>query len=98
MFIKHNPEQILKLLFLYSLIAVYNLFLALQVDMGSSFDFFGPISDVGHAQISPAQQHNRQMLFDFMSQQNFKVYPMEWWHFTHQPAVYTETYFDFVIQ
>lgn len=69
-----------------------------ELDMGSPFDFFGPISNVGSPLINQSQQQNRQLLLELMQQQNFKVYAMEWWHFTHQPPIYTETYFDFVIE
>ncbi|KXI28003.1 peptidase M15 [Paraglaciecola hydrolytica] len=69
-----------------------------ELDMGSPFDFFGPISNVGSSLINQSQQQNRQILLDLMQQQNFNVYPMEWWHFTHQPPAYIDTYFDFVIE
>ncbi|SNY60805.1 D-Ala-D-Ala dipeptidase vanX. Metallo peptidase. MEROPS family M15D [Arsukibacterium tuosuense] len=68
------------------------------LDMGSAFDMFDPVSNVGNASISKAQQANRQLLESIMLQAGFKVYSMEWWHFTHQPPVYTEQYFDFVIK
>ena len=69
-----------------------------ELDMGSPFDYFGAISNVGSPLISTTQQHNRQLLLALMEEQHFKVYDMEWWHFTHQPPVYTNTYFDFVIE
>jgi zinc D-Ala-D-Ala dipeptidase len=69
-----------------------------ELDMGSPFDFFGTISNVGSPLINSTQQHNRQLLLDLMQQQNFEVYKMEWWHFTHQPPAYLDTYFDFVIK
>lgn len=68
------------------------------LDMGSAFDMFDPVSNVGHPAINQTQQANRQLLLDIMASANFKVYSMEWWHFTHQPPVYTEQYFDFVIK
>ena len=68
------------------------------LDMGSPFDMFDPISNVGHPGISKAQQANRQLLEGIMLQAGFKVYNMEWWHFTHQPPVYTDKYFDFIIR
>jgi len=68
------------------------------LDMGSPFDMFDPVSNVGHPAVSSAQQANRQLLETIMLQAGFKVYSMEWWHFTHQPPVYTEQYFDFVIK
>jgi D-alanyl-D-alanine dipeptidase len=68
------------------------------IDMGSAFDMFDPISNVGAAGISAAQQANRQLLEDLMQAAGFKVYSMEWWHFTHQPPVYTDRYFDFIVR
>ncbi|GAB2909353.1 M15 family metallopeptidase [Rheinheimera gaetbuli] len=68
------------------------------IDMGSPFDMFDAISNVGATGISAAQTANRQLLESLMLQGGFKVYSMEWWHFTHQPPVYTEQYFDFVVR
>lgn len=68
------------------------------IDMGSPFDMFDPISNVGNPAISEAQTANRQLLENLMLQGGFKVYSMEWWHFTHQPPAYTDTYFDFVVR
>lgn len=68
------------------------------IDMGSKFDMFDPISNVGAPGISAGQQANRQLLENLMQATGFKVYSMEWWHFTHQPPVYTEQYFDFVVK
>ena len=68
------------------------------IDMGSPFDMFDPVSNVGAAGISPRQTANRQLLQDLMHAAGFKVYSMEWWHFTHQPPAYTDTYFDFVVR
>ncbi|MGI5308059.1 M15 family metallopeptidase [Rheinheimera sp. WS51] len=69
-----------------------------QLDTGSPFDLFDPISNVGASGISQQQQANRQQLLDIMTAAGFKVYNMEWWHFTHQPPAYTNTYFDFMIR
>ena len=68
------------------------------LDMGSAFDLFDPISNVGAAGISAAQQANRQLLEMLMLSGGFKVYNMEWWHFTHQPAAYPQRYFDFIVR
>jgi D-alanyl-D-alanine dipeptidase len=68
------------------------------LDMGSPFDMFDPVSNVGHPAIAPAQQANRQLLETIMLQAGFKVYNMEWWHFTHQPPAYTDQYFDFIVK
>ncbi len=68
------------------------------LDMGSPFDLFDPISNVGTALISTRQTANRQLLESIMLGAGFKVYSMEWWHFTHQPPVYTDKYFDFIVR
>jgi hypothetical protein len=33
-----------------------------------------------------------------MKAQGFANYPFEWWHYTHQPEPYPDTYFDFPIR
>lgn len=68
------------------------------IDMGSPFDMFDPISNVGTPSITAEQQANRQLLENLMLEAGFKVYSMEWWHFTHQPPVYTDQYFDFIVK
>jgi len=68
------------------------------IDMGSAFDLFDPISNIGAEGITLQQQANRQLLESMMLQAGFKVYNMEWWHFSHQPPVYTEQYFDFIVR
>jgi D-alanyl-D-alanine dipeptidase len=68
------------------------------LDMGSPFDLFDPISNIGHPAINQTQLANRQLLESIMLAAGFKVYNMEWWHFTHQPPVYTEQYFDFIVR
>lgn len=68
------------------------------LDMGSPFDMFDPVSNIGAANISLQQTANRQLLESLMLSAGFKVYNMEWWHFTHQPPVYTEQYFDFIVR
>lgn len=70
----------------------------LPIDMGSPFDMFDPVSNVGNDSITAQQTANRQLLESLMLSAGFKVYSMEWWHFTHQPPVYTETYFDFLVR
>ena len=68
------------------------------LDMGSKFDMFDPVSNVGAEGITKQQQANRQRLESLMLGAGFKVYNMEWWHFTHQPPAYTDRYFDFIVK
>ena len=65
-----------------------------EVDMGSPFDFFGPMSHADYADLSPEQLTNRALLRDVMVASGFEPYHEEWWHFTLADEPYPETYFD----
>ncbi|UVE17204.1 M15 family metallopeptidase [Pseudomonas sp. LS44] len=69
-----------------------------ELDMGSPFDFFGPISHHDTSLISPAQRHNRQLLRDLMRRHGFEPYAAEWWHYRLRDELYPDTYFDFPAQ
>lgn len=68
-----------------------------EVDMGSSFDFFGPISHHGTDLITPEQEANRNILRDAMVAAGFEPYPEEWWHYRLIDEPYTDQYFDFPV-
>jgi D-alanyl-D-alanine dipeptidase len=53
----------------------------LQVDCGSSFDYFDPVSHFSSSIIKPEQYNNRLMLRELMQQAGFIPYEKEWWHF-----------------
>ena len=69
-----------------------------ELDMGSSYDFFGPISGVYSTEITMQQQQNRLLLRTVMLRHGFKPLQEEWWHFTLTKEPYPTTYFDFVIE
>lgn len=69
-----------------------------EVDMGSPFDFFGPISHHGTALISVQQTRNRETLRQAMLRHGFEPYGAEWWHYTLKAEPYPKTYFDFPVQ
>ena len=69
-----------------------------ELDMGSTYDFFGKESWVDHKGISAQQRANRMLLQNIMSKHGFRNYPKEWWHFTLRGEPFPETYFDFVIE
>ncbi len=69
-----------------------------ELDMGSSYDFFGKISWVSYQDLTKEQLHNRKLLQDAMLQHGFRNYPQEWWHFTLRGEPYRNQYFDFPIQ
>ncbi len=66
-----------------------------EVDMGSPWDFFGPISWATDTTITVAQQNNRKLLAKILMQHGFKPYSKEWWHFTLKEEPFPDTYFDF---
>lgn len=68
-----------------------------ELDMGSGFDFFGPISHHNTTLITEQQQQNRGLLRNLMEQCGFNLYPEEWWHYTLQGEPHTDQYFDFSI-
>ncbi|MCG8909292.1 M15 family metallopeptidase [Pseudomonas sp. DP-17] len=69
-----------------------------EVDMGSPFDFFGPISHHGTALVSVQQTRNRETLRQAMLRHGFEPYGAEWWHYTLKAEPYPKTYFDFPVQ
>lgn len=55
-----------------------------ELDMGSSYDLFDPISHTKTNLITLQQQKNRLLLKEIMEQFNFMNYELEWWHFSFQ--------------
>ncbi|WP_370465152.1 M15 family metallopeptidase [Luteimonas terricola] len=52
------------------------------LDMGTTFDFFGPRANTDSPDVSAAQRANRHLLRDAMQAGGFGNYPMEWWHYS----------------
>ncbi|TVM36869.1 M15 family metallopeptidase [Oceanidesulfovibrio marinus] len=69
-----------------------------ELDMGSGFDFFGPISWPDTDAINAQQRANRLLLRRLMLGHGFAPYPREWWHFSLKDEPFPDTYFDFPIQ
>lgn len=69
-----------------------------ELDMGSSYDFFGATSDVFHKNLSKKQEKNRMLLRNIMIKNGFKPYDNEWWHFTLVDEPFPNTYFNFVVE
>ena len=69
-----------------------------ELDMGSSFDFFGEISHHGTDKISEEQFKNREILRAVMEKHGFEPYSKEWWHYTLLNEPYPYTYYDFPVQ
>jgi D-alanyl-D-alanine dipeptidase len=69
-----------------------------EVDMGSSYDFFGEKSHPFYKKITEAQMKNRMLLRTIMIKNGFIPYDNEWWHFTLKDEPYPTTYFNFLIE
>lgn len=68
-----------------------------ELDMGSSYDFFGEESHPFYKKITIKQQENRLYLRKIMIENGFKPYDNEWWHFTLKNEPFPDTYFNFPI-
>lgn len=52
-----------------------------ELDMGTGFDAFTPMSHHGNTQISIEAQRNRFVLLGLMSAAGWDFYSSEWWHY-----------------
>ena len=68
-----------------------------EIDMGSTFDFFGEISHPDYLNITSEQKKNRLFLIDSMRKFGFEVIDSEWWHFYLKNQPFPNTYFDFEV-
>ncbi|NKB32398.1 MAG: peptidase M15 [Pseudomonadales bacterium] len=68
-----------------------------ELDMGSPWDFFDPISWPTSIEVSLPQKTNREILREIMLRRGFVPLMEEWWHFTLEDEPHPETYFDFPI-
>lgn len=69
-----------------------------ELDMGTGFDFFSPISWPTSKEVTSQQRANRLLLRSIMLSQGFRPLEEEWWHFTLANEPYPTTYFDFVVR
>lgn len=68
------------------------------IDMGTSWDYFGPESWPDFDGITKDQHKNRMTLAHAMINAGFKPYNEEWWHFTLKNEPFPGTYFNFDVQ
>jgi hypothetical protein len=70
-----------------------------EVDMGSPFDLFGPISahDYAGPELTTTQKANRLILKTAMDKAGFNEYNDEWWHYSLRNAPYSGMYFKFPV-
>ena len=68
-----------------------------EVDMGSPFDLFDPISHPDCREVTDEQYDNRMLLQNLMVRAGFDPIDCEWWHFTLRDEPFPDTYFDFPV-
>lgn len=68
-----------------------------SVDMGTGYDCFDTRSHTDDPRIQGQQRANRQLLKSTLAEVGFTNLPEEWWHFTHKPELFPDTYFDFPV-
>ncbi|HEY9161525.1 MAG TPA: M15 family metallopeptidase [Desulfomonilia bacterium] len=69
-----------------------------ELDMGGTFDFFGPVSWPDSSLVQADKKANRLLLRTLMIMYGFKPYDKEWWHFTLANEPYPNTYFNFPVE
>lgn len=69
-----------------------------ELNMGTDFDFFDPLSHTASSRVGPAEQKNRLALKAVMERNGFKNLAEEWWHYTLENEPFPNTYFDFKVQ
>lgn len=69
-----------------------------ELDMGTTWDYFGPKSWPSDTTVSINAQKNRAYLRAIMVTHGFIPYAEEWWHFTLDKEPFPDTYFNFDIE
>ncbi|MHC3428257.1 M15 family metallopeptidase [Streptomyces sp. DT18] len=67
------------------------------VDTGTGFDCFDTLAHTDDPRITGIRRAHRDLLTTTLEHEGFTNLPEEWWHFTHQPEQYPDTYFDFPV-
>ncbi|QEV16943.1 M15 family metallopeptidase [Streptomyces alboniger] len=68
-----------------------------SVDMGTGFDCFDTLSHTDDPRVTGKQRAHRELLRGALAKEGFVNLPEEWWHFTHKPELFPDTYFDFPV-
>ncbi|MCF2857740.1 M15 family metallopeptidase [Pseudoalteromonas sp. SMS1] len=69
-----------------------------ELNMGSEWDYFSPVSWPSYQGISASQRANRMLLAHVMRQSGFIGLSEEWWHFTLANEPHKDQYFSFPVQ
>ncbi|MBK8600361.1 MAG: M15 family metallopeptidase [Flavobacterium sp.] len=57
-----------------------------ELDMGTAFDFFGEEASHDYENLSEEVKANRKLLRKIMTQNNFRIFESEWWHYNLKNA------------
>ena len=68
-----------------------------ELDMGSPFDLFSPLSHPDSRDVTEEQYANRMLLQHAMVRNGFAPIDCEWWHFALADEPYPDTYFEFPV-
>lgn len=69
-----------------------------ELDMGSPWDFFDPVSWPSNLNLTAQARANRSLLAAAMTNHGFRAIRTEWWHFMFADEPFPDTYFDFPIK
>lgn len=69
-----------------------------ELDMGTTYDFFGEESWIDYSKLSSKQRTNRLLLQSLMRKYGFRPLKEEWWHFTLHNEPFPEKYFNFNVE
>ena len=69
-----------------------------ELDMGSPYDFFDPVSSPLSSAVPAQARANRTRLRSIMLRHGFRPLDQEWWHFTLEREPYPDRYFDFPVR
>ena len=74
-----------------------------QLDMGTPFDFFGPLAQpqlenkfLASGELTEAQHENRKLLREVMKKSGFYDIRTEWWHFNALPSSYVKANYEII--
>lgn len=68
-----------------------------ELDMGTAYDCFDPLSHTENTNLSYEARHNRLLLRAVMEKHGFDNYTKEWWHFTYRNEPHRKEYFNFPV-
>ena len=69
-----------------------------ELDMGSPYDYFDPVSWPAATSVTPRQRNNRMQLRELMLRHGFEPLEEEWWHFMLRDEPHRDRYFDFPVK